>query len=158
MLQDGIEAAPEETVSSVSNEDSVQSEAQSAAFEQSQNTEDIQITVKAQAGVFPAGTVLKVEKMSGQQLEEAKTDVSEAREEGCISATSYYYAIKVLDADGNEIEPAEGQTAEVAFAIPEAADLNLDAAVYQIIPEEKEGEKILTAGKLEMTADKSEVT
>ena len=156
MLQDGIESAPEETVSSVSNEDSVQSEAQSAAFEQSQNTEDIQITVKAQAGVFPAGTVLKVEKMSGQQLEEAKTAVSEAREEGCISATSYYYAIKILDADGNEIEPAEGQTAEVAFAIPEAADPNLDAAVYQITPEEKDGEKILVAGKLEMNADKSE--
>ena len=52
MLQDGIESAPEETVSSVSNEDSVQSEAQSAAFEQSQNTEDIQITVRHRPEYF----------------------------------------------------------------------------------------------------------
>ena len=156
VLQDGIETAPAETGSPVPNEDSVQNEAQDAAFEQSQKTEDMQITVKAQAGVFPAGTVLKVEKMTGQQLEEAKTAVSEAREEGRMSATSHYYAIKILDADGNAIEPAEGQTAEVSFAIPEAADPNLDAAVYQITPEEKDGEKILVAGKLEMNADKSE--
>ena len=50
-------------------------------------------------------------------------------------AQSYTFDIKVLDENGIEIQPADGQTVNVSFAMDEVSNQNLTADIYHI-PEE----------------------
>ena len=72
--------------------------------------------------------------------------MEEERDEDHTVAVSYTYDIKVLDADGEEIQPADESKVKVSFCMDEAEDDNLTANVYHIT-EENDGE--LVAEKLE---------
>ena len=103
------------------------------AFSQSVTVGDVVITVSAPEGVFPENASLQAEKVTVPEADQA---VDEKRASDRNVAVSYTFDIKVLDAAGNELQPAEGQNVSVAFTLAEAADLNLDTDVYHITEED----------------------
>ena len=128
------------------------------AFEQSKTIDGVEVTVKAEAGILPEDAVLSVEKVPAKQQEEADKAVEEVRDDNQNVAVSYTFDIKVLDTDGNGLQPKEGQKVEVSFALEEATDKNLDANIYHITEEEKDEENVLTAEKLETVVDENTET
>ncbi len=119
---------------------------QALPFEQSRSINGVVVTVKAEPGAFPEGATLSVTRVPVMKRLEAESAVEEAREDDQNVAVSYTFDIKILDADGNEIEPAEGFGAEVSFALEQAADENLEASVYHVTQDEDGN---LTADKLD---------
>ena len=87
------------------------------AFEQSAAVDDVIVTVRADQGVFPEGAALSAEKAAKEEQELAVEAVDAVRPEGINAALSYTFDIKMLDPEGNELQPAEGKKAEVTFAM-----------------------------------------
>ena len=122
------------------------------AFEQSRTVNGVIITVKADPGVFPEGAELSVTLVPVYQQAQADAAVEEVRDEDVNVAVSYTFDIKVIDpATGEEIQPAEGQTVNVSFALAEVADENLETQVYHVTEEETTGE--MTAEALDVTTE-----
>ena len=119
-----------------------------AAFEKSQVVDGVRITVKADAGVFPEGAELFVEKVYGADLQAVEAAVEEERADEKNKVESYTFDIKVLDKEGNEIEPdnSKGQV-KVSFTLEEVADVNLETDVYHVKGEVGD----LSVDKLEAT-------
>ncbi|MBR4164337.1 MAG: hypothetical protein IKR11_12510 [Solobacterium sp.] len=102
------------------------------AFCQSQSAEGVAITVSAEEGVFPEGATLSVGRVSAEEKQIVDEAVKNQREEGSKVAASYTFDIKVLDQEGNEIQPADDRKVSVSFTLAEAADANLDATIYHV--------------------------
>jgi len=108
------------------------------AFSESKSIDGVRITVEAEEGVFPEGAVLSVEKVTKDQEKKAEEAVETERSENQNVAVSYTYDIKVLDKDGNELQPADengedsSSRVKVSFKLDEVADENLTANVYHI--------------------------
>ena len=117
-------------------------------FEQSQIVDNTEVTVRAEAGVFPADAVLFVEKVSGDLQNKVNEAVKTAREGETAAAASYTFDIKVLDSLGNEIQPSDGTLAEVSFVLAEAGNPDLSVNVYHI-----EGSGDLFAKRLDSEVD-----
>ena len=92
---------------------------QDPAFDESKTIDGIKITVKAEEGAFPSGSTLSVRKVTAAEEKKAEAAVESERDENANVATSYTFDIKVLDKDGNEIQPAEGKKVEVLFKAEE---------------------------------------
>ena len=104
-------------------------ETEYAAFDESITVDGVKVRVTADAGVFPEGATLRVEKLKGVDREEAMEAVDE--ETGDLDiAKEYLFDITILDKDGNEIQP-EGK-ANVSFETSEVADETLEAKVYHV--------------------------
>lgn len=100
-----------------------------AAFDESITVDGVKVRVTADAGVFPEGATLKVEKLKGVDREEAREAVDE--ETGDLDiAKEHLFDITILDKEGNEIQP-EGK-ANVSFETSEVADETLETNVYHI--------------------------
>ena len=123
-------------------------------FDQSCTIGSVTITVRAAAGAFPAGAELLVNLVNVQARREADEAIDEVREESQNVAAAYTYDIKVVDEEGNELQPADGYEVEVSFAMVQAADGNLEANVYHVTEEDGE----LKAEKLETEAEGETVT
>ena len=122
------------------------------AFEGEQVVDGVRVTVRAEAGTFPAGAELSVAKATREQEEQAGEAVDDARDEGVSVAASYTFDIKVLDpAMGEELQPAEGKKVEVSFSLAEVADENLQTQVYHVTEDEATGE--LTAESLDVNTE-----
>ena len=124
----------------------------------------MRITVEADEGVFPEGSTLSVEKVTLVHEKQAEEAVESERDEDKQVAASYTYDIKVLDKDGNELQPAEesgegnSSRVKVSFKLDEVADENLTTNVYHITENEGEtAEKPEDAGNGALTAEKLEV-
>ena len=105
------------------------------AFVKSESVDGVRVTVTAACGVFPAGAALSVEKASDTEKQQIEQAVDAVRED-CVSvAQTYTFDIKVLDENGNEIQPADGQTVNVSFDMDEVSNQNLSTDIYHI-PEE----------------------
>ena len=125
----------------------------------------VKISVSAEEGTFPEGAVLSVNKVTAEQELQADAAVSAQREDGQNVAASYTFDIKVLNADGTELQPADGHSVNVAFTMAEAASPNLEASVYHITEKEESGETAgaadtgdagkVTAEKLEVSVDEA---
>ena len=102
------------------------------AFEQSKTVEGVKVSVTAPEGVFPTDAELSVITVSTSDKEYAEDIVEEVREEDTVVAVSYTFDIKVLDSDGNEIQPADDQSVTVTFTTEEVSDSNLETDVYHI--------------------------
>ena len=96
-------------------------------FAMSEKVDDVVVTVKADEGVFPEDAVLNVKKLSRNEQNKVDAAVEGEVPENRNTALSYSFDIKVLDADGSEIQPAEGQNVEVAFETVYASNPNLEA-------------------------------
>ena len=106
-------------------------EEEAEPFEDSVSVNGTVITVTADAGVFPAGSVLSVTEVPAEV--EAYTDAAiEGQNDACMIAASYTFDIKVLGPDGNEVQPAEGDRVQVRFSLAELSDANVEASVYHI--------------------------
>ena len=127
-------------------EEAEESEEAPVAFDESKTIDGIKITVKAEEGAFPAGSTLSVRKVTASEEKKAEAAVEAERDENANVATSYTFDIKVLDKDGNEIQPAEGKKVEVLFKAEEIANQNLETSVYHI---KEEG--VLVAESLDTT-------
>ncbi len=99
------------------------------AFEQAVEVDGVKVTVSAPEGVFPEGARLSVTSVPSSRVENA---VAGERDAGVTVAAAYTFDVKVIDAAGNELQPAEGQVVSVSFRTAEVADANLDAQVYHI--------------------------
>ena len=86
-------------------------------FSESKSIDGVRITVEADEGVFPEGATLSAEKVTLTQEKQAKEAVDSERDEDKQVAASYTYDIKVLDQDGNEIQPADQSKVKVSFAM-----------------------------------------
>ena len=120
------------------------------AFEQSETVDGVTVTVTAEEGVFPERAGLSVSKVSKEDTKEAEEAVSEEREDYANVAASYTFDIKVLDTDGNELQPENEKSVQVSFAMAEVEDKNLETQVYHI-SENKKGN--LKAEKLDVQTD-----
>ena len=119
-------------------EQTASEEEERPAFSESKSIDGVRITVEAEEGVFPEGATLSAEKVTLAQEKQAEEAVESERDEDKQVAASYTYDIKVLDQDGNEIQPA-GENGEdsssrvkVSFKLDEVADKNLETNVYHI--------------------------
>ncbi len=112
-------------------------------FDQSVNYNGVVITVKADAGTFPASATLSVMRVLLYEQTQADAAVDEVRDEDQNVAARYTFDISILDEDGNELQPAEGHSVEVNFALAEAGDENLETNVYHIT-EDMAAEKLDT--------------
>ena len=118
-------------------------------FEQSCTLDGVEVTVRAEAGAFPNDATLSVTRALLYEQRQADAAVDEVREDDRNVAARYTFDICVLDAEGHELQPAEGCSVEVSFALCEAADENLSTDVYHVAGEAG----ALTAEKLEAEVD-----
>ncbi len=118
-------------------------------FEQSRTLDGVEVTVHAEAGAFPNDATLSVTRALLYAQRQADAAVDEVREDDRNVAARYTFDICVLDAEGHELQPAEGYSVEVSFALCEAADENLSTDVYHVAGEAG----ALTAEKLEAEVD-----
>jgi len=100
------------------------------------------VSVSAPVGAFPADAVLTVNDPMPERrtLKAASITPFAAVPEtddsaGFITAKSYSYEITVTDAEGNHLQPAEGMTVILSFALAEADDPNL---IPRVLHEGKE--------------------
>ncbi|MBQ6329509.1 MAG: leucine-rich repeat domain-containing protein [Kiritimatiellae bacterium] len=102
---------------------------ESPAFSQSATVDNVTIAVEADAGVFPEGARLSV---AGAPPSATEGAIASERGADVNVAASYTFDIKVLDADGTELQPADGNSVRVSFKAAEVADPNLDVSVYHV--------------------------
>lgn len=102
-------------------------------FDKSVVVDGVRISVKADEGVFPEEATLLATKVYGEDLQAVEAAVEEERTEDKNKVESYTFDIKVLDKDGNEIEPdnSKGQV-KVSFTLEEVAEENLETDVYHV--------------------------
>ncbi len=91
----------------------------------------VKIVVWADAGVFPEGSKLSARRISGSEEAQVEAAVSQKRDENANKVESYSFDIKVLDAEGTEVQPdtAKGRV-KVSFSMAKVANQNLDTDVY----------------------------
>ncbi len=135
--------SPKETVSSdnadLEKESVSEDSAERKRFEESGTLGGVTITVEAEEGVFPEDAVLSVKEAGRSQEKQAEEAVEEERPEDQNVAASYTYDIKVLDKEGNELQPADGADVKVSFTLDEVADSNLMTNIYHIREADPDG-------------------
>ncbi len=113
-----------------------ENEAEDVSFEESETVGDIIVSVLADPGVFPEGATLSVSRVSTETRNRVTKSIDQVRASDVNVAKSYTFDIKVLDEEGDEIEPdTEKGSVKVSFATAEIANDNLDAAIYHISEE-----------------------
>lgn len=102
------------------------------AFTQSATVDDVVVTVSAPEGVFPENATLSVEKVEIQTQQAVEAAIEETRENEVTVVTSYTFDIKILDVEGNGIQPTDGSKVKVTFAMAEVTNDNLFTNVYHV--------------------------
>ena len=105
------------------------------AFNDAKTVDGVAVTVSAPEGVFPKGSYLSVESVPVSAQSMVDEAVENERDANANVAVSYTFDIKVLDTEGNEVQPADAQSVKVSFSLAEAKDDNLEAQVYHISDE-----------------------
>ncbi len=105
------------------------------AFSDTRTVNSVTVSVSAPEGVFPDGSYLFVESIPVYAQSMVDEAVGNERDANANVAVSYTFDIKVLDAEGNEVQSADAQSVKVSFALAEAKDDNLEAQVYHISDE-----------------------
>ena len=119
------------------------------AFSGKTTENGIEISVSAAEGIFPAGSDLSVSVVPGSDRSQAEEAVEQKRTPDGEVVSSYTFDIKVVNKDGNEIQPVDGKTVTVSFKTAEVANENLETNVYHL--ENKNGE--LDAVRLEVSEE-----
>lgn len=130
------EKTSESITEEVDNEEVTEEVKEDAAFAQSQIVSFTLVSVTADAGVFPEGSVLKVSSVSNEKAEaEGIKDVIDVKRADDKNVAFYMtYDISIYDADGNEIEPDTTKgNVSVSFKDVRFVNKNLDTDVYHIV-------------------------
>lgn len=145
--EDGEEETEEET-----EEEAVAGDEEPVPFDQSKTVNGVTVRVSAPAGVFPANSELLVDAVPDEEVEPV---LEGEREEDEEVVSSYTFDIRVVDENGDELQPKDAQSVTVSFTLAEAADDTLETNVYHI----SEGAGgALEAEKLATTGSGSTVT
>ena len=135
LAEEAPQTSAEETVTEPAAEGSGSAPAGTAApFHQSEDIGGVTITVDADAGVFPADAKLSAA-MIVDESDIAQIEDAVEAEAGVPSEQSFTFDIRVLDADGNELQPdpdkGEVRVSFASDAIAEAAeDEDMQAAMF----------------------------
>lgn len=129
--EDTEEPSEEETTEEETSEEET-TEASYPEFSQSVTVDGIIITVTAEEGVFPEDAVLHASAVSSAAQTEVEGLVDSLREEDANVAVSYTYDITIVNAQGEELQPADDAKVKVSFAMAEVQDANLQANVYHV--------------------------
>ena len=119
------------------------------AVELSQTVGGVEIGLSAGEGVFPDGVTLSASRVKGSELKKVNKALKAERGDASSVDSSYTYDIKVLDAEGTEVQPADGKDVSLSFAAKKVADRNLSTRVYHI----EDGKKELDATELKVSTD-----
>lgn len=122
----------EETTEAEEEAEDEDEEETSPAFSETAEIDGVTISVTASGGVFPEGATLSVSKAEAAEEAVAENAVDNVRSNDKNVAASYTYDIKVLDKDGNEIQPADSNKVKISFTLSEVADSNLSTDIYHI--------------------------
>ncbi|MFQ9985073.1 MAG: Cna B-type domain-containing protein, partial [Lachnospiraceae bacterium] len=125
-------------------------------FSQSVTENGVTVTVKAEGGVFPENAALSVTSVPAGEQELVDAAVESERSADRNVAVSYTFDIKVLDGEGNELQPVNAERVYISFALVEVANRNLDTQVYHI--EDKEGELSAQPLNVDTNGEKATVT
>ena len=96
--------------------------------EKSAETGNLKVTVKAQKGVFPEGWHVDIQELDGETQKKADDALNKVREKSPSKSLSI--DVRILDKDGNEIEPKDGKEVQVSFSSSMLE--NSDAKVYHV--------------------------
>ena len=125
----------------------VETTVEKVAFHEERILDGIRISVSADAGVFPKGSVLKAKKLV-KKADKKKVEASieeKLKEEDSTLAESFIFDISIRDKDGEEIQPDTSQgEVKVSF---EQLDLSAlqegkELAVFHLDEVEAEAEKL----------------
>ncbi|MBR0366833.1 MAG: hypothetical protein IJH86_00385, partial [Clostridia bacterium] len=122
-------------------------------FNRSALINGVVVTVQADAGVFPNDAVLSVTEAEAPAQDAAEAAVDRVRDEGKNVAARYTFDIKILDAEGNEIQPADSQVVSVSFSFEQVADENLTTSVYHIDGDDAEKLDVTTEDEITATVE-----
>lgn len=114
-----------------------------------QEVDGISVGLEADEGVFPEDVSLSVRKVSSSEQKKIDKALDSQRGDSAGVAFSYSFDIKVLDTDGNEVQPAEGKDVRLTFAADEVADESLSTRVYHL----EDNDKKLDATELDVTTE-----
>ena len=154
---------PASELASPSNAEYVQETAEASAEDENkkvytETVDGITVTVTADAGVFPEGAELKVEKIEKDEYdsldEELEEAVSAKRKRNTKAGGSFVFDITML-VDGEEVQPDNSKgKVYVTFAMEKVLENKVSADVYHIREDEKNDETVITAEKLELLPEK----
>ena len=112
------------------------------AFEQSVNVDGMQITVKADEGVFADADKVSARKVTGKEEEKVNEAIEQEHSDNDRMTKSYTFDIKVLDSKGNELQPNNEKGGVYVSFLPvnteqEALNKgNIEVSVYHTNSEE----------------------
>lgn len=96
-------------------------------------TDGVRISVNADGGVFPEGAYLDAYRVTGETESTVNDAVDEVRDEDKKVAKAYTFDIRILNENGEEIEPDTTKgSVHVSFAMVENENVNLDTEIYHI--------------------------
>ena len=78
-------------------------------FSETKAIDGVKITVAADKDVFPKGVTLSIRKVSKADVKNVDKAIDKIREDGVNVAAAYTFDIKIVDKDGNEMQPADGK-------------------------------------------------
>ena len=131
-FQDAEEAEPVETPEEAESEPETVITESRTPFNQSAVVDGVRITVTAAEGVFPASSILSVERVDMALQQKIDQVMEQAIDESHRVAATYSFDIRILDENGQELQPPEGQSVNVSFSLMEVADVNLQTQVYHM--------------------------
>ena len=100
------QAVPEENKEEEAKENpATENQEEQPAFEQSVNIDGMQITVKADEGVFADADRINARKVTGKEEEKINEAIEQEYSDNDRMTKSYTFDIKVLDSKGNELQP-----------------------------------------------------
>lgn len=117
-------------------------EPESTEFNASETVDGVTVTVTADEGIFPEGCTLSVTRVEDSLVETADSLVEGARTEETNVAVAYTFDIKVFDADGQEVQPADESCVRVSFTTAEVNNPNLETQIYHIPDNATEAEAL----------------
>ena len=121
-------------VITVTIEETLEEEIQSAPFSQSCVVDGVYITVFADEGVFPVDARLIAGSASDNTRASAEEAVEDQRGSDRNVVASYVFDITIVDENWNEIQPDTSKgSVKVAFSLDEVSNDNLDVEIYHIV-------------------------
>ena len=137
------QAVPEENKEEEAKENpATENQEEQPAFEQSVNVDGMQITVKADEGVFADADRINARKVTGKEEEKINEAIEQEYSDNDRMTKSYTFDIKVLDSKGNELQPNNEKGGVYVSFLPvdteqEALNKgNIEVSVYHTNSEE----------------------
>ncbi len=117
------------------------------AFKESVSVDGVVITLEAEEGVFPEGSSLFARKLTDQEMETVNSLVEPKYDEERIMG-KYFFDIKVLDSNANEVQPntTVGRM-RLSFTVEQAGMGNVVPEILHINEEESVVEHLSTSTK-----------